>query len=176
MHAGPSRATLSIAVTQESGCGDCAGVRTTDACLIGSWQLVGGGAAEWMRRQGIPITASVSNQTITFRRDGTYITGAVQGQAEIELREGRGEGEIAAQAGGRWSTNGGVLNLCADMQALAGRATVHTPSGSRTMPIGPAPPVNSSERYTCGGDSFHSERDIPGGPPMPFQYARTGGG
>jgi hypothetical protein len=176
MHAGPSPTTLSIGVTQESGCGDCMGVRTTDACLIGSWQLVGGGAVEWMRRQGIPITASTSNETITFRRDGTYITGAFQGQAEIELRDGRGEGDAAAQAGGRWSTAGGVLNLCADMQALSGRTTIHTPSGSRTFPIGPAPPVNSSDRYTCSGDSFNSERDIPGAPPMPFQYARRGGG
>lgn len=178
MSAAAARVNMSIIGTMESGCGDCAGVSTTDACLIGSWQLTGGGAAEWMRAMGAPANISTANETITFRTDGTFVTGAFQGSMEGETPGGgHVDGDMQAQAGGRWSTSGGVLNLCADMQSLSGSARVTSRRGRTGMvSVGPAPPTNSSERYSCAGATLNTERDIPGAPPMPSQYTRTSGG
>ncbi|MGH6950641.1 MAG: hypothetical protein ACREH4_07195 [Vitreimonas sp.] len=176
MHAGPSRATLNIVGTQESGCGDCAGVRETDACLIGSWQLTGGGSVEWMRRQGIPGDYSTRNETITFRRDGTFVTAMLGMESQVEMRHGRADGRAQAQAGGRWSTRDGVLNLCSDMQHLSGRTVFTSRDGRRvTVPVPAAPPSDTRQRYSCAGASLSMEIDIPGAPPMPSQYTRTGG-
>lgn len=174
MSAAPSQVTMNIVGTKESGCGDCAGVRTTDACLVGAWRLTGGGAAEWMRRQGVPGSYSTSGEGITFHSDGTFITGVVTGEMHVEGRDSRGDGRAAAQAGGRWSTSGGVLNMCADMQAFGGQVTVTSRSGSVTRPLPGAPPATSSERYTCEGSRLDTERDIPRSPPMPFHYTRVG--
>lgn len=176
MSAAPSRVTMNIVGTKESGCGDCAGVRTTDACLVGAWRLTGGGAAEWMRRQGVPGSYSTSGEGITFHSDGTFITGVVAGEMHVEGRDSRGDGDASAQAGGRWSTSGGVLNMCADMQAFGGQVTVTSRSGSVTRPLPGAPPATSSERYTCEGSRLDTERDIPRSPPMQFHYTRVGGG
>jgi hypothetical protein len=175
INASGARATMNIAGTMESGCGDCAGSHQLDACVVGSWQLTGGGAAEWMRRQGVPGNFSTSGESVTFRADGSYVTGVASGSMDVEARDGsRGQGHMAAQAGGRWSTAGGVLNLCADMQALSGGGTVTSPrGGSGTFRIPGAPPMNSSERYTCAGANLDTERDIPRAPPMPFHYTRT---
>ncbi|MGQ0531100.1 MAG: hypothetical protein ACT4OF_00225 [Caulobacteraceae bacterium] len=173
-----ARVTMNIVGTMESGCGDCAGVSTIDACVIGSWRLTSGGAAEWMRAMGAPANISTANETITFRADGTYVTGVFQGEMEGPTPSGgHVDGNVQAQAGGRWSTSGGVLNLCADMQALGGNARVTTRRGrTGNIPVAPAPPINSSERYSCADASLNTERDIPGAPPMPSQYTRTGGG
>ena len=68
-----------------------------------------------------------------------------------------------------------MLNLCADMQSFGGEVTVTSRSGSVTRPLPGAPPVTSSERYTCEGSRLDTERDIPRSAPMPFQYTRVGG-
>jgi hypothetical protein len=131
-----------------------------------------------MRAMGAPANISTANETITFRADGTYVTGAFRGEMEGETPGGgHVDGEVRAQAGGRWSTSDGVLNFCADMQALSGSARVTSRRGrTGTIGVGPAPPTNSSERYSCAGSTLDTERDIPGAPSMPSQYTRTGGG
>src|SRR5690606_15644828 len=87
INASASDATLSVEGVMEAACGDCAGVTELDACVIGSWRMSGGGAVEWMRRQGVPGNYSTSNETVTFRADGTYITGLVGLEAHARLRE-----------------------------------------------------------------------------------------
>lgn len=177
INATPSRVTLSVVGTMESGCGDCAGVRTTDACLVGSWRMTGGGGPEWLRRQGVEGNYRTSNETIVFRRDGTYVTGMVGLESDGRLREGgsfQGRGQV--QAGGRWSTSAGVLNLCADMQHLSGQTVITTRDGQRvTIPVPSAPPEPAHPRYSCAGSTLDLEIPIPGAAPMPSQYTRTGG-
>jgi hypothetical protein len=177
INATAARVEMRIVGTMESGCGDCAGSHELDACVVGNWQLTGGGAAEWMRRQGVPGNFSTGGESVSFRADGSYVTGAMHGAMDVDGRDGsHAEGTMSAQAGGRWSTRGGVLNLCADSQALAGGGTVTTPrGGTGSFRVPSAPPMNSSERYTCAGSRLDTERDIPRSAPMPFHYTRTGG-
>lgn len=171
----PSRVTLSIVGTMESGCGDCAGERELDACVIGSWQLVGGGSIEWMRSQGIPGIYTARNQTMTFRRDGTFITGVVDGEAHTEFEHGRADGQAQAQSGGRWSAREGRLNVCADMQMLTGQTVVTTRSGQVTIPVPPAAPGAAQSSYACSETSLRTELPMGGGyPPMIAEYVRTG--
>ncbi len=165
MNAATSRVTLSISGTKESGCAECGGSREINACLVGTWQLTGGGPADWMRAQGIPGNFSTSNQTITLRRDGTYITSAMSGSAEIIVRDNRRGGTMGAQAGGRWSVGrDGTLNMCADMQNF-----------STTETGGPPGPGNLQMSYTCGGGTMTTIQPMPrGAPPMSSSYSRIG--
>lgn len=169
-------ATLAVQGTMEAGCGDCLGVTTTDTCLVGTWRLTGGGSIEWMRSQGIPITsASMQNDTITFHRGGGYVTGAMEAQMRIQQPRSRADGQGSFQGGGRWSTREGVLNMCADMQAVSGQVTVTDRYGSLTGRIPPvAGPGNQSSRYTCSGNTLNTEIDMPGYPPMRSQFTRVG--
>jgi len=178
INATASRITLSIEGVMESGCGDCAGVRTLDACVVGHWQLTGGGPIEWMRANGVPITnASTANTTVTFRADGTFVTGAVQAQLEMEYDSARGEGEVRAQASGRWSTDGGRLNYCTDAQSFGGQATMTTRDGDRrTMTLPSMPPESVTDTYTCSATALDAVRTVPRASPMPFHYTRAGGG
>lgn len=167
-------ATLSVRGTMEAGCGDCAGVRTTDACVVGIWQLTGGGPAEWMRRHGVAGNFSTGNQIVQFRADGTFITSVARAEMEIERDRAQTEGHAETQAAGRWSTSGGRLNLCADMQTRTGRVTTTSPDGRFTRPAGDMPPGTTSERYSCAGGRLDTEREIPGMSSMPFNYSRIG--
>lgn len=178
INAGAARVTLSVQGTMEAGCGDCAGVRELDACLVGSWELTSGGAVEWMRRQGVPTAAhmSIVNQGVTFRADGTYLTGAAHGTMDAPMRDGgRAQGEIRAQAGGRWSTSGGQLNLCADMQNLSGYTDFITPEGRRArVPVSaPGGPGPSRMSYSCNAGTLDTIMPLPGTSPVPSQYTRV---
>jgi len=179
INAGASRATLSVQGTMEAGCGDCAGERELDACLVGSWQLTSGGAVEWMRSQGLPAAAhmSMSDQSITFRADGTYLTGAAHGTMDAPMRDGgRAQGQIHAQAGGRWSARGGQLNLCADMQRLSGYTDFITPEGRRVrVPVPAAGPNVSQHSYSCSAGSLNTITPLPDGAgSIPTGYTRMG--
>lgn len=164
VNAGPARARLAINGTMEAGCGDCMGSREIAACVIGTWQLTGGGPAEWMRSQGMPGNFSTSNQSVTYRRDGTFITSAMHGSADVTLGDRRQTGNMSAQAGGRWSTtSGGNLNVCADMQAF---------SSSRGG--GPSGPGNLQMSYSCAGGTLTTIQPMPrGAPPMSTTYSRV---
>lgn len=165
INAGPSRVRLSINGTMEAGCGDCMGSRELAACVVGTWQLTSGGAAEWMRSQGVPGNFSTSNQTVTFNRDGTFLTSMMTGSAEVTIRDRTERGNMSAQAGGRWSTTReGGLNMCGDMQSFA---------SSRGG--GPPGPGNLQMSYSCAGGTLTTTQPMPrGAPPMSSVYSRIG--
>lgn len=175
INASNARATLTIQGTMEAGCGSCADIAELDACLVGTWQLTAGGAAEWMRNQGMPGSYATSNETLTLRRDGTFVTGALQGRLQHEADGLRTDGRMSAQAGGRWSARGGVLNMCADMQALSGRTVLTTRDGRRAIvPVGSAPPTSSQLSYSCSGTTLSTQTPMPrGAAPMSSTYTRT---
>jgi hypothetical protein len=163
INAGPARVRLVIAGTMEAGCGACMGSREIAACVIGTWQLTGGGPAEWMRAQRMPGNFSTSNQLVTYRRDGTFMTSAMQGTADVTIRDRTERGNMSAQAGGRWSTTPGNLNVCADMQAF---------SSSRGG--GPSGPGNLQMSFTCSGGTLTTIQPMPrGAPPMTSTYSRV---
>lgn len=164
INAGPSRVRLAINGTMEAGCGNCLGSREVAACVVGTWQLTGGGPAEWMRSQGMPGNFSTSNQLVTYRRDGTFITSVMQGTADVTIRDRTESGNMSAQAGGRWSTTPtGTLNVCADMQAF---------TSSRGG--GPTGPGNLQMSYSCSGGTLTTTQPMPrGAPPMTSTYSRV---
>jgi hypothetical protein len=175
INATAARATLVIQGTMEAGCGSCADVVETDACLVGTWQMTGGGPVEWMRSRGVPGTYTTSNETLTFRRDGSYITGVLQGAAAAERRGMIVRGGMAAQASGRWSARGATLNMCNDMQANAGRVITESRGATARMDFGSMPTRSSQLRYVCSADSLSTEMDMPrGAGTMSTQYSRVG--
>lgn len=165
---------LAVTGTMESGCGACLGVTETDSCLVGTWQVSGGGISEWMRAQGFPGNFSTSNQSITFRRDGSYATSAMQGSFDMSAGDSRGSGNATAQATGRWSARrGGSLNMCADTQALSGRGTITTPAGSRDITARNPGPGDLQMSYTCAGATLSTIQPMPrGAPSMSTTYTR----
>lgn len=174
INASPSRVTLNIQGTMEAGCGACLDIVETDACLFGTWQLTGGGAAEWVSRHGLPGRYSTANETMTFRRNGGFITGVVQATADTRIGDSGGHGEAVAQSGGRWSARDGRLNICSDMQMLSGQTVITTPEGRRVViPVPEAPPSSSSISYACSETTLRTEVPIPGSPPIVSEYTRT---
>src|SRR5690606_35311856 len=41
--------TLRVRIDRQGGCGACSGITGSDACLVGTWREVSGGAVQWMR-------------------------------------------------------------------------------------------------------------------------------
>jgi len=175
---------LRLRAEQRSGCGACAGSLRTDACLVGHWQLSTGGAAQWMR-ENLPGNVRVTQveqtgETLQLGADGRYHAGRMTARARLEADGSRGttrgSGEVTTSATGRWSAEGGQLNLCPDAETLTGRATVTPPGGpSMSMPLGggrSAGPMRM--RYTCREGGFETELPVPGMPPMRSGYTPVG--
>ncbi|NEX91469.1 hypothetical protein [Caulobacter sp. 17J65-9] len=178
-------ATLEIEARQEAACAECAAIRTVDACLVGTWRQTGGGPVEWMRRH-MPAGASIpsaerSGDVFTLNHDGSFTTGTFRASATILMEHAdgtaEGQGRLAAQAGGYWSAADGWLNLCPREQSLAGQARVTLPAGgTRTTPIGPGRPVQSTQTYSCDETSLITWMDMPGSDPMETSYTRVASG
>ncbi|PRH82423.1 hypothetical protein [Arenimonas caeni] len=175
-----SRTELRLAATRRSGCGDCAGSVRTDACLVGHWQLSSGGAAQWLRDNLPPnvrmTQVEQAGETLLLGADGRYQAGRMtaRGRFEADGSDGitRGIGQLTAVASGRWSAEGGQLNLCPDTETMSGRATVTPPGGpSIGMPLGAAGTAGPMRmRYTCREGGFETETPIRNMPPMRSGY------
>ncbi len=175
MNASASNERLVIHGRMDAGCGTCADIVERDACLVGEWQMTGGGPVEWMRSRGVPGAYSTSNATVTFRRDGTYLTGVLEGAVGAEQRGVSTHGGMAAQAGGRWSARGGVLSMCNDMQANSGRIITSGPDATVRTDFGSLPTRSSQVRYVCSEGALSTEMDMPrGAGTMSTQYSRIG--
>lgn len=178
------RQTLTIDVERMRSCEPCGGTQEIDRCLTGVWEQSGGGAVEWMRSQmppnvNIPV-AEQAGGAIILNEDGTYWTAPLSQHIVIVAEEHDGtttaDGTGEATAVGRWSAEGGQLNMCQDSGGLAGSAQVTTPDTSFNMPFGSPGAGNISMRYTCSEGSFSTQMDIPGSAaPMSTQYSKIGG-
>ncbi len=168
-----ARIALAVEGTLESGCGVCLDIVETDACLFGTWRLAGGGGAEWANRQ-LPGRYSTVNESMTFRRDGSFITGAAQITADTRVSGSGGHGQAVAQSGGRWSARDGRLNMCADMQTLSGQTVITFPDGQRAViPVPDVQPGSAVISYVCNATSLRTEIPIPGAPPIISEYTRV---
>ena len=175
LHTESEERSLAIETERTVVCEPCGGSDRVDACLVGTWFQSGGGAIEWMKAQGIPITASHSGpRIITYRDDGVYGTEAFA--AGLTIREedmvGVGEGFLTVVAG-RWSADEGRMTICQDSGMLTGRVTVTDRYGTGTMPISQPGTGRLSMGYSCSASSLSTTVDFPGLSPMVTRYTKV---
>ncbi|WP_368565712.1 DUF6055 domain-containing protein [Pseudoxanthomonas sp. UTMC 1351] len=172
-------------VRQASGCAQCGGITEIDACLVGSWRESGGGAAQWLR-ENMPAAARLRLErgaapTLTLQRDGMYLTSEITASLSIQPdgSRTRAEGDVRAQASGRWSAADGRLHLCSDLQAFSGEIRLVAPSQTVRGALPASPPGEGFMRYTCRGNSLETIMPIPRPdgagelPPMRTSYTRV---
>jgi hypothetical protein len=174
--------TLRVRGDLEAGCQPCGGSAAIDACLVGTWQQTGGGPVEWMQRvmsRRFIAHGERRNVVTVYQSDGTYASAplTVELTTHMETRRGvvRGDGHAVAQGAGRWSAEGGRLNVCQDRLRFHGTTTMTAPDGSRTtMPV-PMPRGSGTVtmQYACSRTSLETTLTFPGIPqPMVTQYSR----
>ena len=184
-HTGDRQLAQRFAVRQLAGCSRCASGTATDACLVGTWRVTGGGSLQWLR-DNMPSAArfagNASTAELVLQRDGMFRTGQVSASISMQPGESatRAEGDARLQASGRWSAADGQLNMCMDLAALDGEARLVARDETVRMPLPPLPPSETSVSYTCSGDTLRTTQPMPrhgGGeyPPMETIYTRVPG-
>lgn len=164
-----------LAAERRRSCAPCLGSDALDACLVGTWEMTGGGPAEWMRAQGFAARAEhAGDRHVSFRGDGVFGTSSFR----VSLTEDRrdilweGEGTLTGAMGG-WSAEGGQLNLCTEAGGgMTGRVRGSMPEGSGELPAGAPPGGSLSLRYACTGDSLQTILPMRGLPDMVTEYRR----
>ena len=167
----------SLRVERRASCTPCLGATEIDACLVGTWELSGGGPEEWMRSQGLTMRTGFDGpRRITLRADGVFATDAfgvtasdTSGDVQME-----GEGRVAAAAGS-WSVAEGRLNTCISAGGgMAGEVTITTPDTSGTMATGAPGGGSMSVGYRCGGGELVTTLPMGGGfPDMVTTYRKV---
>ncbi|MBI1418173.1 MAG: hypothetical protein GC146_13205 [Limimaricola sp.] len=171
---GDAKMDISVRIEQRRTCQPCAGSDAVDACLVGTWQMTGGGPVEWMKSQGLPIThATEGPRIVTYLSSGAYGTEPVSGTLDMAddrfTSHGAGATTVAT---GRWSAAEGTLNICQDSGGLTGQVRVTTDAGSHTMPVSKPGAGTISMAYSCAGDSLQTSMHFPGLPDMVTEYGK----
>jgi hypothetical protein len=168
----------SLAVERRASCAPCLGATEIDACLVGTWELSGGGPEEWMRSQGLTMRMDFAGpRLITLRGDGIFATDAFgvavsEDSGDVQMT---GEGRVTA-AMGSWSVAEGRLNTCIGAGGgMAGEVTITTPDTSGTMPTGAPGGGSMAVGYSCGDGELVTTLPMGGGlPEMVTTYRRIG--
>lgn len=167
---GPQRVELEVERTRS--CEPCGGSEDIDICLVGEWEMTGGGPIEWMRAQGIPITrANPGQRTVRFDERGVYYAKAFSTDMTIDLEDEQAEASGASMpAVGRWSVSvpEKKLTICQDAGGMSG--TVTTPRA--TMPVAQAGGGQITMDYACSRTTLNTSQDLGSGPPMDTTYTR----
>lgn len=172
--------TLQLDAERRESCEPCAGSDEVDACLVGAWEMTGGGPVEWMRRQmpagvSMPVHES-SKSMMVFKADGTYWTAPLTQRLVITMRDRRGvitgDGKGVAQGAGRWSVKSGRVYVCQDAGGLEGQATLTSPGLSTTIPLTTPGAGTIDMSYSCSDTSLQTRMDMPTGGPMTTSYGR----
>ena len=164
---------IRLKVERIHSCEPCAGSRELDACLVGVWQMTGGGPIEWMRAQGVPIIhADPGTRIVRFGDDGIYFTQAFPVQLTMQMDDKIAEGVGAAlPAAGRWSITEGRLAVCQDMGGMSGTVTMD----GITLPVAVAGGGTMVGGYSCSRTTLQTTNDIGHGSPMTTTYSKIGG-
>lgn len=167
-----------LAVERRAGCTPCLGSTEIDACLVGTWELTGGGPEEWMRSQGLTMRTGFDGpRLITLRANGAFATDAFGVSASDRSGDVQmdGEGRVAAAAGS-WSVYEGRLNTCISTGGgMEGEVTITTPETSGTMATGAPGGGSMSVGYSCAGGTLTTTLPMGGGfPDMVTTYRRIG--
>ncbi|QGZ96522.1 hypothetical protein DSM104635_03382 [Terricaulis silvestris] len=139
-------------VERRESCAACLTRAVIDRCLIGTWEMTGGGPMEFLRRYGAPISRdAMGRMVVTMRGDGTYSTRNVAMDYQVDPGDELGpvdtNGEIQA-SNGRWSAERGRLLACVDeggdaMSTSVGRGGVFVTS------IGSQAGTGGGAQYSC---------------------------
>ncbi len=175
LNTGDGRVSGDIEAERRAGCGPCAGSDRIDACLVGTWVQSGGGAVEWMRAHGISITsANVQPGPVTYRGDGSYFTLPFGGELTMQFDDARGDGQGQSfGSAGRWSAEGGTLNICEEAGGMSGQVTMTDEHGSHTMPVSVPGGAELTMSYSCSETSLETSLSFPNAGPMVTQFSRA---
>jgi len=153
-----------------------------DRCLVGVWRQSGGGPLEYLRRRGVPITAAaISPLELSMNDDGTFSTGSVGMDVEMQTADNhghvmRGEGAGTTDATrGRWSAEDGALQGCFDSGGQAtGNTRLEAEGHVRNSPWngGSMAGVSGGTTYTCSESTFTTSSPTRYGP-MTYQFSRV---
>lgn len=164
MNASGSAVPLAIEGTLAARCQVCGSEPVVlDRCMIGNWEMTTAGVEQWMRERihNFRVTGlSAVGNTLTLNADGTFSTGHSEVRATGTGGRVTGEGEMAGQTSGRWSTSGGTLNLCYDAGGGSGTVTVRRDGHDITVPVTTRPPPMMSSQYACSSGSFSQAVDM----------------
>jgi hypothetical protein len=176
-HSGDENVELTLRHNRTAACGSCLEVAAIDRCLVGRWQLTGGGPGEWLQRQGIPFTRmNITPMMLTMGEDGVFTTGGFSSDFRADYGDMAGEGRAStAPTNGRWGAQGGRLYGCTDSGgASSGTATVESSRGRGTAPYS-SPGlfgVSGSTTYSCNDTTFSTEQPMERGGPMTHTFTR----
>jgi|GEM_PF-685680 len=184
MHTGDDRPELALNANRRLACTSClTGDTPIDACLVGSWEMTGGGPMEWMKRR-LPPGVSVPRDNmgtlrIRLNDDGSFSSESVGIDYQMQAVDGRNTttGDVAGRTSrvtGYWSARGGVMRACsagasadATVTARGGGVTASTPYSMSTGPL------SGETRYTCNATTFTSQVPMPRYEPMEYRFRRT---
>jgi len=147
---------MQITGTLAHRCTECAGTRSIDRCMIGTWRMTADGAGQVMR-QFVPAgkarlaNYSADGSTMTMNEDGTFISGA-RTNARISGDGGSAVTQFSGQSSGRWSASGGRVNMCPDAGHHEG--TLTDARTGKTVSTTPVTMVNTTRPYTCTADTM----------------------
>ena len=170
--------SLAMAATLSARCGDCAGVRELDRCLVGEWQMSVSGAAAWARANltgvAIPVMDASGNH-VSLRPDGVFVMGQTQTRSEVRALTDPvvARGGLNARGSGRWSAARAKINMCMDDIASSGTVNVQGPGYNVTVPMGPIAATTTSTSYTCNATTMTMTQPMPRGTTMTNIFTRT---
>lgn len=168
-----------LAVERRAGCTPCLGSTEIDACLVGTWELTGGGPEEWMRAQGMDINVTYHDpRQMILRADGAFSTPAVRYSMTMRGVRSTGTGDAVGPAAfGTWSVADGRLNTCVGAGGgVEGTVTMTYDSGaSGSMETGQPGGGDLSVRYSCSGGEVVTHTPVGSGmPDIVTTYTRVG--
>jgi hypothetical protein len=182
MHTGDANAALSLRANRDLACESClTGDVHIDACLVGKWEMTGGGPMEWLsRRMGSTRFTRNNNTTlrITMNDDGTFHGESVglDYQTTTPDRDGPITGDARARtstSSGYWSAKDGVMRACDNGVSASGSVTVQKRGISKTVPVNMNNgPTSGETRYTCTATTYTSNTRMHDGSNMEYRFRR----
>jgi hypothetical protein len=187
MHTGDANARMSLRVERRIACDSCLpkGDNHIDACLVGTWELTGGGPMEWMaRRMGRANFKDKNSSKMKvimldngmFRVESQFVAFETQirSRSRTEKFETAGQSMVSE---GFWSAKDGKMRACSVGVAAQGTTTgtVTTPRGTTTKDA-PASfrtgPTEGDSTYVCSPTTYTSSIRMSDGSNMDFVFTR----
>lgn len=182
MHTGDGNAALSLRANRDLACESClTGDAHIDACLVGKWEMTGGGPMEWLsRRMGSTRFTRNNNSKliVTLNDDGTFMSESVgiDYQTVTPHPEGPIVGDARARTSrvsGHWSARDGIMRGCDNGVSARGTVTVQTRGITKTVPANVNKgPTNGETRYTCSATTYTSRVPMHDGSTMEYRFSR----
>ena len=172
---------VQLKLTRDRSCEPCNDTRKLDKCLFGVWEQTSGGAAEMIRNNpppGLNIDALPSDPgALVFQDDGLYVAAPLTNSLVAHSYDADGDrtdysGYGQASGLGRWSAEGGQLNICQDSGGLTGSLTATTDDGSFTLPLS-MPPGSISMQYSCSEGTMRTTHDVGYTTPIVTDYSKV---